>query len=168
MEMEIDLENILSSNSSLQNGSNQRSNALIDINMNHDSYRKQESFSFSDEKNTIENTSSIIEDITIFSKFNYRRTQNTSRHNISTCEGRLIKDLEELKKNEKIGKFCKIIVHDYTQIQDSYNFEMIIEFVNYCSIKFVFPQIIHSYPRLFRIIRGTDCHICSIQMEMSF
>ena len=99
MEMEIDLEN-LSSNSSLPNDSNQRSNALIDINMNQDSYRKQESFSFSDEKNTIENTSSIIEDITIFGKFNYRRTKNTSRHNISTCEGRLIKDLEELKKNE--------------------------------------------------------------------
>ena len=148
MEMEIDLENILSSNSSLQNGSNQRSNVLIDINMNQDSYRKQENFSFSDEKNTIENTSSIIEDITIFSKFNYRRTQNTSRHNISTCEGRLIKDLEELKKNEKIGKFCKIIVHDYTQIQDSYNFEMIIEFLNYCSIKFVFPPDYPFIPRL--------------------
>ena len=142
MSMEIDLEDF-SSNSFLPNDSSQRSNALLDINMNIDSFKKQESVSFSDEKNTIENTNSIIEDITILGKFNYTRPSNKSNHNISTCEGRLIKDLEELKKNEKIGKFCKTIAHDYTQIQDSYNFEMIIEFVNYCSIKFVFPP---DYP----------------------
>jgi ubiquitin-protein ligase len=141
-EMEIDLENF-TTNSFPQNDSNQRNNTLFDINMNDDTYKKQESISFSDEKNTIENTNSIIEDITILGKFNYRRTSNASSHNISVCERRLIKDLEELKKNENIGKFCKIIVHDYTKIQDSYNFEMIIEFVNYCSVKFIFPS---DYP----------------------
>ena len=140
MDIDLDLDNVISSNT---NDSNQRDNALIDININQDNCKKQEITNFSEEKNTIENTNSIMEDITILGKFNYRRTSNISKHNISICEGRLIKDLEELKKNEKIGKFCKIIVHDYIQIQDSYNFEMIIEFMNYCSVKFVFPS---DYP----------------------
>ena len=140
MDIDLDLDNVISSNT---NDSNQKDNALIDININQDNCKKQEITNFSEEKNTIENTNSIMEDITIFGKFNYKRTSNISKHNISICEGRLIKDLEELKKNEKIGKFCKIIVHDYTQIQDSYNFEMIIEFMNYCSVKFVFPS---DYP----------------------
>ena len=140
MDIDLDLDNVISSNT---NDSNQKDNALIDININQDNCKKQEITNFSEEKNTIENTNSIMEDITIFGKFNYKRTSNVSKHNISICEGRLIKDLEELKKNEKIGKFCKIIVHDYIQIQDSYNFEMIIEFMNYCSVKFVFPS---DYP----------------------
>ena len=140
MDIDLDLDNVISPNT---NDSNQRVNASIDININKESSKNQESTSFSEEKNTIESTNSIIEDITILGKFNYRRTSNLSSHNISICEGRLIKDLEELKKNEKIGKFCKIIVHDYIQIQDSYNFEMIIEFMNYCSVKFVFPS---DYP----------------------
>ena len=140
MDIDLDLDNVIPPNT---NDSNQRDNASIDININQDNFKKQEITSFSEEKNTIENTNSIIEDITILGKFNYRRTSNLSSHNISICEGRLIKDLEELKKNEKIGKFCKIIVHDYIQIQDSYNFEMIIEFMNYCSVKFVFPS---DYP----------------------
>ena len=140
MDIDLDLDNVISSNT---NDSNQKDNALIDININQDNCKKQEITNFSEEKNTIENTNSIIEDITILGKFNYRRTSNASSHNISVCERRLIKDLEELKKNENIGKFCKIVVHDYTKIQDSYNFEMIIEFVNYCSIKFIFPS---DYP----------------------
>ena len=140
MDIDFDLNNVISPNT---NHSNQRDNALIDININQDNCKKQEITSFSEEKNTIENTNSTIEDITILGKFNYRRTSNVSNHNISTCEGRLIKDLEELKKNENIEKFCKIIVHDYIPIQDTYNFEMIIEFVNYCSVKFVFPS---DYP----------------------
>ena len=140
MDIDLDLDNVISPNT---NDSNQRDNASIDININKDNFKKQEITSFSEEKNTIESTNSIIEDITILGKFNYRRTSNLSSHNISICEGRLIKDLEELKKNEKIGKFCKIIIHDYIQIQDSYNFEMIIEFINYCSVKFVFPS---DYP----------------------
>lgn len=143
MEMELDLDNEISLNSFIQNDSNKRNNPVFDINMNQDSCKKEESISFSEDKKTNENTNPIIEDITILGKFNYRRSSNLPSHNISSCERRLIRDLEELKKNEKIGKFCKIIVHDYRQIQDSYNFEMIIEFVNYCSVKFIFSQ---DYP----------------------
>lgn len=143
MEIELDLDNAISSNSLIQNDYNQRENPLINISMNQDSCIKQENISISEETKTNENTNSTIKDIIILGKFNYRRTSNLSKHNISSSERRLIKDLEELKKNEKIGKLCKIIVHDYQQIPESFNFEMIIEFVNYCSIKFVFPS---DYP----------------------
>lgn len=56
----------------------------------------------------------------------------------SSCEIRLIKDLNELKNNKNIGKHCEIIVGDYTKIKDTNNFQLIIDFKNYFSVKCVF------------------------------
>ena len=68
---------------------------------------------------------------------------------ILSCERRLIKDIEELKKNENIGKFCEIIIHDYKKIPHTNDFEMIIEFKNYFSIKFIFtPDYPFSPPKI--------------------
>lgn len=62
---------------------------------------------------------------------------------MSSCERRLIKDIDELRKNENIGKVCKIYINDYKRINNSDNFQMIIEFVNFFSVKFIFPP---EYP----------------------
>lgn len=77
--------------------------------------------------------------------FSYKRIipEKKSTSIISSCERRLIKDLEELKKNENIGKICQIKVNEYSKIKDSDNFELIIEFKNYFSVKFVF---LSDYP----------------------
>ena len=78
-------------------------------------------------------------------RFGYKRTISEKNYPsiISSCERRLIKDNEELKKNENIGKFCEILVHNYKKIADSNDFEMIIEFKNYFSLKFIFTP---DYP----------------------
>ena len=62
---------------------------------------------------------------------------------MSSCERRLIKDVDELRKNETIGKVCKIYINDYKRINNSDNFQMIIEFANFFSVKFVFSP---EYP----------------------
>ena len=64
---------------------------------------------------------------------------------MSSCEIRLIKDIKELKNNKNIGKHCEIIVSDYKKIKDTNNFQLIIEFKNYFSVKFVF---LPDYPFL--------------------
>ena len=88
--------------------------------------------------NTKESSNQIME---IFPKrvFTYKKPTNL----LSTCEIRLKKDIEELKKNKNIGKVCPIKINDYQRIQDTDNFQMIIDFVNYFSAKFVFPS---DYP----------------------
>ena len=62
---------------------------------------------------------------------------------MSSCERRLIKDIDELKKNKNIGKVCEIKINDYEKNYDEENFQMKIEFVNYFSIKFIFSK---DYP----------------------
>ena len=88
--------------------------------------------------NTKESSSQIKE---IMSKkvFTYRNPKTS----LSKCEIRLKKDIEELKSNKNIGKVCQIKLNDYQRIQDTDSFQMIIEFVNYFSAKFVFPS---DYP----------------------
>ena len=78
-------------------------------------------------------------------KFGYKRAISERSYSsiISSCERRLIKDKEELEKNENIGKLCEILVHNYKKITDSNDFEMIIEFKNYFSLKFIFTP---DYP----------------------
>lgn len=61
----------------------------------------------------------------------------------SFTEMRLIKDLEEFKKNNKVGKCYSILLHDYFMIQNSNNFEMIVDFLGFFSLKFIFTS---DYP----------------------
>lgn len=79
------------------------------------------------------------------SKFNFRSILAEKKPStiISSSERRLMKDLEEIKKNEKIGKICQVKINEYKRIEDTDNFEMIIEFKNYFSAKFEFLQ---DYP----------------------
>ena len=80
---------------------------------------------------------------------------------LSSSEIRLKKDIIELKNNKNIGKFCEIILNDYKKIEDTEDFQMIVEFINHFSIKFIFqsdfpfvpPKIVffagNKYPFLF-------------------
>ena len=100
--------------------------------------------SFQDIKNT-KYSNSFFDKNMNNSKFYYKRllAEKDSYTIISSCERRLKKDIDELKNNKNIGKICEIIVKDYNRINDTYNFEMIVEFKNYFSVKFVFYQ---DYP----------------------
>ena len=73
-------------------------------------------------------------------RFHYKRIidEKNSKSNLSNSERRLKKDLNELKNNKNVGKICKVIINDYKKIIDTQNFEMIIEFKNYFSTKFIF------------------------------
>ena len=69
--------------------------------------------------------------------------KNTNKNNInilSSSEIRLKKDIDELKKNQNIGKFCEIILNDYKKIENTDDFQMIVEFTNHFSLKFIFPS----------------------------
>ena len=80
---------------------------------------------------------------------------------LSSSEIRLKKDITELKNNKNIGKFCEIILNDYKKIENTEDFQMIVEFINHFSIKFIFqsdfpfvpPKIVffagNKYPFLF-------------------
>lgn len=128
MEMEIELDSVF--NNKLKFNSNQ----------------KQDYFSSNDEE-TKEDTFSSITRIEIvepkeknISKFNFKRllAEKKSSIIISSSEMRLKKDLEEIKKNGKIGKICEVKINDYKRVSDTDNFFMIIEFKNYFSAKFEF------------------------------
>ena len=54
-----------------------------------------------------------------------------------------MKDLEEFKNNKNIGKFCKIILNDYSKIENINQFQLIIELVSHFTLKFIFTQ---DYP----------------------
>ena len=102
------------------------------------------SISFQDIKNT-KYSNSFFEKKKNDSIFYYKKLlpEKDSQTIISSCERRLKKDIDELKNNKNIGKICEITVKDYNRINDTYNFEMIVEFKNYFSVKFVFYQ---DYP----------------------
>ena len=73
--------------------------------------------------------------------FNFRNKTNINKPNqLSSSEIRLKKDIEELKKNQKISQYYDIIYNDYKKIGDSGNFQMIIEFINHFSLKFIFTS----------------------------
>ena len=62
---------------------------------------------------------------------------------LSACEGRIINDISEFHRSKMIGKTCRIILHDYQRINNTDNFELLVEFVNIFSVKFYFS---HQYP----------------------
>ena len=62
----------------------------------------------------------------------------------SLCEQRLINDISEFKRSQLIGTTCKIKLNNY--IKNNNNFELIIEFINYFSTKFIFNSKYPVYP----------------------
>ena len=71
---------------------------------------------------------------------NFHNRMNIRQNQLSSAEIRLRKDIEELKKNQKISQYYDIIYNDYKKIGDSGNFQMIIEFINHFSLKFIFTS----------------------------
>ena len=140
--MELDLETEIDSIVNNEIYSNQAKGELnLDnkelLDTKDDSY-----FSFSNSIVSVENEN---ENETNTPKFNFRKllaVKNTTKI-ISSCERRIMKDLEEIKKNTKIGKICEVKINDYKRVVDTDNFYMIIEFKNYFSTKFEFLQ---DYP----------------------
>ncbi len=132
--MEIDFEQDIQNNcqSSFNN-----LNQINEIQASNNSKKQYSSFSFSN--------NSIIQGNDYTGKFDSKRIikETSTSTFISSCERRLIKDIEELRRNENIGKICKIYINDYKRINNSDNFQMIIEFKNFFSVRFVFPP---EYP----------------------
>jgi ubiquitin-protein ligase len=131
--MEIDFEQDIPNNSQC---SFNNINQINDIQASNDSKKEHSLFSFSN--NTMQGNEYI-------GKFDSKRVIKETNPTafISSCERRLIKDIDELRKNENIGKVCKIYINDYKRINNSDNFQMIIDFDNFFSVKFVFPP---EYP----------------------
>ena len=112
-------------------------NQINETQINNDSKKEYSLFSFSN--NTLQGNEHHIGKFD--SKKIIKETNPTTF--MSSCERRLIKDVDELRKNETIGKVCKIYINDYKRINNSDNFQMIIEFANFFSVKFVFSP---EYP----------------------
>ena len=75
---------------------------------------------------------------------NFHNRMNIRQNQLSSAEIRLRKDIEELKKNQKIGQCChEIILNDYKRIEGTENFQIIVEFINHFSLKFIFTS---DYP----------------------
>ena len=93
--------------------------------------------------------------------FGLKNKKNSKNVSITSSEIRLKKDIIELKNNKNIGKFCEIILNDYKKVENTEDFQMIVEFINHFSLKFIFqsdypfvpPKIIffagNKYPFLF-------------------
>ena len=71
---------------------------------------------------------------------NFHNKMNNRQNQLSSSEIRLKKDIEELKKNQKISQYYDIILNDYKRVGDTENFQMIVEFTNHFSIKFIFTS----------------------------
>jgi ubiquitin-protein ligase len=102
-------------------------------------------------KNNCNNTYSDSDNRKKSPKFNYKKVLSEKKPStiISSSEGRLIKDMEELKNNKEIGRHCDVIINNYKRIKDTDNFQMIVEFKNYFSIQFIFyPDYPFSPPTI--------------------
>ena len=95
-------------------------------------------------------------------------TDNNMYENISDkslCEQRLISDISEFKRSQLIGTTCKIKLNNY--IKNNNNFELIIEFINYFSTKFIFnskypvcpPSIVYYNGKKIKNIFDTDGNV---------
>ena len=73
-----------------------------------------------------------------FNKIN----KKTSVGELTSCEGRLLNDLAELKTSKIAGKICKININDYKRREDN-SFELIVDFLSFFSVKFTFKS---DYP----------------------
>ena len=125
--------------------------STIDIN------NDEEITNYIDEEEDYNNKKSMNKGMRGVFNMNNKYKQKT----LLSSEIRLKKDIEELKKNQDVGKFCEIILNEYKKIEGTEDFQMIVEFINHFSVKFIFtsefpfepPKIIYfagnKYPFLF-------------------
>ncbi len=115
------------------------------INFNKVNYKSLNDFQSSSEETSFLTDENKEKSINKSFKFSYKRVM--SERNcptiVSSCERRLMKDTEELRNNENVGKLFKYHAYNYKKNEDTNNFEMIIEFINFFSVKFIFSQ---DYP----------------------
>ena len=60
-----------------------------------------------------------------------------SEKEMSLCEQRIISDISEFKRSKLVGTICQIKLNEYKK-NNKGEFELIIEFISYFSIKFIF------------------------------
>ena len=65
-----------------------------------------------------------------------------SLEELSLCEQRIISDIAECKRSKLVGTVCKILLKDYKKNNNG-EFELIIEYISYFSVKFIFNS---EYP----------------------
>lgn len=89
------------------------------------------------------------------------KEENTQKQkNKSFSEMRLLKDLEEYRSNKTVGNICSIILQDYSLIEDSFSFQMIVDFIKFFSVKFIFtPDYPFSPPLIFFHRGNKSSHI---------
>ena len=155
--MEIELNEDLTFNffsSNNLNNSKNNTNDLISENELLLSTEEKSYLTSSSTQNNCEQAFSNFDNRNNTPKFNYKRLLNIKKTTSikSSSEARLIKDLEELRKNKDVGKYCEVKINDYKRIKDTDNFQMIVEFKNYFSVQIVFtpdypfsPPIISHY-----------------------
>lgn len=84
----------------------------------------------------------------------HRKNRNLNSGELTMCEGRLINDLAEFKRSKLVGKNCQIKLKDYKKIQND-NFELIVEFESYFSVKFVFDSNYPCSPPKIKYLNGS-------------
>lgn len=125
-------------------------NNLMNNNSNNTNFNNNIIFSSKVEKD--EETSLFSKDKKkIYGQNQSQKPKNILSGNLALCEGRLMKDLDEIKNNKMIGKICQIKLSEFKRIENK-GFELIIEFVSFFSVKCIFgadypcspPKIIYE------------------------
>ena len=88
--------------------------------------------------------------------FNFYNKNNHKKTVLSTAEIRLKKDMEELIENENLSKHCDIILNGYKKIENSEDFQMIIEFINHFSVKFIITKEFPFEPPKISFLAGNQ------------
>ena len=118
--------------------------------MDLDNIDSKDNLSYNNQENTVKTNQN---DFNIFTpprtQIHISAQNPTNSNNInntgilSGCEGRIMNDISEFRRSKMIGKTCRIILHDYKRINNTDNFELLVEFVNIFTVKFYFS---HKYP----------------------
>lgn len=144
MEIDIDFQNEIAFNNFSSNTFYRTKNNKPDIDNELLLTKEKSDLSYtSSTTNNYENTSSVLDNRKNYAKFTYKKVGGEKKQAISSVEARLIKDMEELKKNKEIGKYCEVKINEYKQRKETNEYELIIEYKNYFSVIFIFG---HDYP----------------------
>ena len=88
--------------------------------------------------------------------FSFHNKTNNKQKILSSTEIRLNKDIEELKKNQNIGKYVDVIFNNYKKIKDTENYQMIFEFKDHFSLKFIFTSDFPYEPPKISFFAGNE------------
>ena len=89
------------------------------------------------------NTNSMNFDMILDHNSNSNSYNSPNSRNLSTCEARVINDINYFYNSETSRRKLNIILHELKRINNTENFEMFVEYSNIITLKFIFPQ---GYP----------------------